>query len=316
MSNLLPQGRVFITGATGVLGKRVVKFLVKNNIGVVALSRSASNTSQLKQAGVEVVHGNLFSTEEMIEASKNCDAIFHLATHIPRKPLPNKIKDWKQNDKIRTEGTKALLQAAVANNIKIFIQQSVTILYGDKNGETVTSETPIAKDQIFMTKSAVEMEDMIRNEKRTGHIILRFGSFYSEDSWNTIQLLETVRKRNLPIIGKGDFYWNLISVDDAADAVVYAYQNFNRLKNKTINFSDFSPVLFRDFAHGLTALTGSKKPFSIPVFLAKLILGKDIMGFITNSYRIQQDDVISDWKPKFKNGLDGIKNLMPNIGFH
>jgi nucleoside-diphosphate-sugar epimerase len=312
MSNLLIPGRVFITGATGVLGKRVVKSLIERDIRVVALSRSAGNSSQLSQAGAEVVKGNLFNPEEMIEATKNCDAIFHLATHIPKKPIPNKMKDWKENDRIRTVGTKALLQAAVANNIKIFIQESVTILYGDKNGETVTSETPIAEEQIKWTKSAVEMENMIRDEKRTGHIILRFGSFYSEDSWNTTYLFDSVRKRRFPIIGKGDFYWNLISVDDAADAVVYSYQNFERLKNKTINFTDFSPILYKDFANGMAALTGSKKPFSIPLFIAKLLMGKEVIGFITNSYRVQQDDIIGDWKPKYKNCLEGMESILNN----
>ncbi|MGH2566585.1 MAG: NAD-dependent epimerase/dehydratase family protein, partial [Ginsengibacter sp.] len=292
MSNQLIASRVFITGATGVLGKRVTKLLTEKNIQVVALSRSANNSSALKQAGVEVVKGNLFNPEEMIEATKNCDAIFHLATHIPRKPIPNKLKYWKENDEIRTVGTKALLQAAVANNIKIFIQESITILYGNKNGAQVTSETPIAKEQIIWTKSAVEMENMIRAEKRTGHAILRFGSFYSKDSWNTTYLFDSIRKRKLPIIGNGDFYWNLISVDDAADAVVYSFENFRRLKNKTINFTDFSPIQFKDFVNGLVALTHSKKPFSIPLFLARLLMGKDIIGFITNSYRVQQDDII------------------------
>lgn len=312
MSNQLIANRIFITGATGVLGTRVVKLLSEKNIKVVALSRSASNSLQLKQAGVEVVTGNLFNPDEMIAATKKCDAIFHFATHIPRKPIPNKLNDWKENDKIRTEGTKALLQAAVANNIKIFIQESVTILYGNKNGATVTSETPIAKEQIRWTKSAVEMENMIRSEKRTGHVILRFGSFYSEDSWNTTYLFDSVRKRKMPIIGKGDFYWNLISVDDAANAVVYSLENFQRLKNKTINFSDFSPIQFKDFANGIATLTGSKKPFSIPFFLAKLLMGKNIIGFITNSYRVQQDDIISDWKPKYRNYLEGMKSILQN----
>src|SRR6185503_7969060 len=123
MSNQLIANRVFITGATGVLGKRVTKLLKEKNIRVVALSRSQSNSAQLKEAGAEVVEGDLFNAEEMIETTKNCDAIFHLATHIPKKPIPKKMSDWKDNDKIRTAGTRALLQAAVANNIKIFIQE-------------------------------------------------------------------------------------------------------------------------------------------------------------------------------------------------
>src|SRR5690349_17033615 len=100
MSTLLSGSRVFITGATGVLGKRVTKLLIEKNIQVVALSRSANNVSQLKQMGIEIFEGDLFDAKQMIEATKNCDAIFHLATHIPKKPIPNKRKDWEENDKI------------------------------------------------------------------------------------------------------------------------------------------------------------------------------------------------------------------------
>ena len=105
---------------------------------------------------------------------------------------------------------------------------------------------------------------------------------------------------------------NACPLGDAADAVVYSYQNFQRLKNKTINFTDFSPILYKDFAIGLAALTGSKKPFSIPLFVAKLLMGKEVIGFITNSYRIQQDDIISDWKPKYKNCLEGMQSILQN----
>jgi 2-alkyl-3-oxoalkanoate reductase len=97
--------KVFITGATGVLGKRVVKSLISKNISVIALSRSSQNEELLKNLGAESKQADLFNANEMIKATKGCDAILHLATHIPQKTMP-KSKDWELNDRIRIDGTK------------------------------------------------------------------------------------------------------------------------------------------------------------------------------------------------------------------
>lgn len=301
---------VFLTGATGVLGKRVAHLLLENRYKVVALSRSESNSILLRKIGVIPITGDLFNLEEMIAATKGCDVIFHLATHIPKVAIPSKAEHWLENDKIRTLGTSNLLQAANVNNIKSFIQQSVTILFGNQNGAYVNSETPIQDNPVQMVKSAAVMEDMIRSAKDINHIILRFGSFYAKDAYNTQSMIEQLKKSRMPVIGKGHTFMNFIHVDDAARAVIYAFQNFDRLKNRTVNFTDFAPIRSVDFIHGMVKLVNGKKPFSVPTFIAKLLLDKNLYRYLTDSYRVQKETTIVDWQPTYKDFWMGIKEIL------
>lgn len=302
--------KVFITGATGVLGKRVVKKCVQKGIPVAALSRSEKNHSLLLEMGAEPREADLFDAESLTEASRDCTSIMHLATNIPKVPMPDKPRYWELNDRIRTEGTEALLRAADNNNISRFIQQSITLIYGNQNGKEVTPHTAPANPPLFMIRSAIEMENLVRRKKDTNHVILRFGQFYSGDSYTTREMIANIRKRKLPVIGKGDFIWNNIHVDDAADAVIYSYQNFEKLKNKTLNISDFSPMEFGKMVHGVAELTGSKKPFSVPRWMAKILIKPAIFGFLTSSFRVSKDPALNDWAPANLDFLSGIKKIL------
>ena len=104
--------KIFIAGATGVLGRRVVKQLLANGQPVVGLSRSPKNTDWLTRHGAEARPGDLFNLEQMCALSSDCDAILHLATAIPAQSRPT-LADWATNDRIRREGTQSLVEAAL-----------------------------------------------------------------------------------------------------------------------------------------------------------------------------------------------------------
>lgn len=301
--------KVFITGATGVLGKRVAKSLINKNISVVALSRSSQNVGLLKSLGAETKQADLFNANEIVEATKGCDAILHLATHIPKKTMP-RLKDWELNDRIRIDGTKNLVEAALKNKIEIFICEGITAIYGHQNGNFVAAETPIPKQQIKMVESAVEMEKIILEKLAPNYLILRFGNFYAADAFHTKDLIANISKGKMPMLGKGDFYANFIHLDDAADSVVFGLENFQKLKGSALNISDFNPILFSDFLNKLSAITGGKKAFILPLFLAKLILGKNAFAFLTNSYRIKHDPLLKGWNPKHPDVILGMKEII------
>ena len=102
---------IFIAGATGVLGRRVVRLLTAKNIKVVGLSRSKKNQELLQELGAEPRTADLFKAKSLEEAMAGCDIVIHLATKVPPGVKPAE-KDWEENDKIRTQGTKNLLKAA------------------------------------------------------------------------------------------------------------------------------------------------------------------------------------------------------------
>ena len=113
----------------------------------------------------------------------------------------------------------------------------------------------------------------------------------------------------MPLIGKGDFYWNTIHVDDAASAMVYCYFNFDRLKNRTINFTDFNPITFSKILEDISFHFGLKKPSKIPRWIARLVLKKDLYRFVTASYKVKKEEGIADWNPEHPNFIQGIISI-------
>ncbi len=306
--------RIFITGATGVLGKRVVKLLLETGYEITGLSRSPDNTNLLTELGAEPKPANLFSSDELINATAKSDVILHFATAIPSETIPKKPMHWAMNDRIRTVGTKALLKAAKANKINCFITQSITRIYGDKSGEEVNSTTPAGNNLPFMLKSAVEMERLVSEAKHVDYLTLRFGQFYSADSVTTRQMIEGIRQRKLPIIGSGDYYWNYIHSDDAARAVLYAIRNVSRLKNQALNFTDFEPIRAKAALNELADSTSSKPPYRIPGFLARLVLSNELYKTITASFKVIQDEQIKDWQPVYRNFNEGMNQIITAQG--
>ena len=105
--------RVFVTGATGVLGLWVVRLLVEAGEVVRGLSRSQENASTLRVIGAEPVEADLFRRESLYGAMKDCDAVLHLATKIPSLPRFRSREAWEENDRIRRDGTRNLVDAAL-----------------------------------------------------------------------------------------------------------------------------------------------------------------------------------------------------------
>lgn len=304
--------RVFITGATGIIGKRIVTQLVHQNHEVVGLARSDKNVTELEAMGAIPRRGDLFQPEQLIEISKDCEAILHMATKIPLKPIP-KAKDWIMNDRIRTEGTRNLITAAEQNGIKTFIQQSVIFTFGDQRGADIYQDTPLPDQVSDNLLSNLEMEDMLTQHPTLQYIILRFGWFYSADSAQTQNMLQMTKKGFFPVIGKGQNFVNMIHADDAANAVVHALQQAKQLQRSTFNITDFSPIPLKDMIMAMAEATRGRKPMHIPKVLARLMTGKAAVDFLTASMQIQPPNNFGVWTPKYPDFRAGIKEAANEI---
>jgi len=301
--------RVFISGATGVLGRRVVKLLRDNGHQAIGLSRSQANTDWLTQHGAEARLGNLFNLEEICDLSSDCNAILHLATAIPTKSKTT-LSDWKTNDHIRREGTRVMVEAAVRNQCELFVQQSVTLIYGDRNGDWVDEGTPVSPRQASVVQSAVDMEKTVQNaidKKSLPGIVLRFGSFYSYDSAQTQGMFEMTRKGFFPIIGDGAFYWNPIHVNDAANAILKTVENGQKSVGYTFNVCDDAPVLFKELLPFIAKTLCARKPMQVPLFLAKWMLGAHVVDVLTASTRCKNQLIKErlNWSPQYPTYREG-----------
>lgn len=306
--------KIFISGATGVLGRRVVRRLVEGDHTVIGLSRSPSNSDWLRNNGAEARSGDLFDQESINDLTSDSEGILHLATAIPTKARTT-TADWKTNDRIRREGTRNLVGAAKLHSCKLYIQQSLTLIYGEQNGNWVDEKTPLPDPQPSILESAVDMEKIVR-EAMTEHdlpaIILRFGSFYSHDSAQTRDMLQLVQKGFFPIVGDGSGYWNLIHVDDAAEAVVKAVENYEAGLGQTFNVCDDEPVPYGELLRFIAERLGARKPMRIPRFLANWMLGSHVVESIFSSFRGRNQSVkeLLDWIPHFQTYREGYQDVI------
>src|SRR5712692_1132388 len=215
--------RIFIAGATGVLGRRLVELFTKRGHKAAGLVRDPRGEQRVTALGGEPRWADLFDAATLARAAEGCEVIIHAATAIPVKPKTSP-QDWALNDRIRREGTRALTNAAARVGAKLYLQQSVVWVARPRDGSPFQEDSPIVCEDPIL-QSAADAESISR-EAGAKHgfrvAVLRGGSFYDADSRHTRMLAEGLRRRKLPIIGAGSAVWAMIHTDDMAAAFVAA----------------------------------------------------------------------------------------------
>ena len=319
--------KIFVIGSTGVLGRRVVKILAKTH-ELYCLVRSEGKKEQIEKIGARAIVGNLYDKDLLVKVTQNMDGLLHLATAIPsmNKTRP---KDWEENNRLRTEAVKILIEVVKKNRIIFYIQNSVLFSYGHRNGEWVNEKTKfvrpmptyckLSEEYRYILESMIEGEEYIEHEIKNGFpgIILRFGMFYSSDSHTTTQIINMVQKGKFPIIADGSSFINLIHVDDAAQAVVDAVKSYEPIMGKVFNISDDLPVSYQEFLPFLAQELQVKKPRKVPVFLAKLVAGKYTVNIVLSSYR--NENLLfkqsTGWKPAYPTYKEGYKQVLEELKY-
>src|SRR5438552_8924049 len=201
--------RVFVTGATGVLGRRVVRQLVARGHVAVGLTRSESGDATVRSLGGEPRRADLFDADALARAAEGCSVVIHAATAIPTK-VRTRPKDWDMNDRIRREGTRALTTAAGRVGAGAYLQQSVVWAVRGPPGAIFDEDAPPVGDPILA--SALDSERIAR-EAGAKHgfrtAILRCGGFYSADGRHTWTVGESLFRGGPELVdgGIGGGYW-------------------------------------------------------------------------------------------------------------
>jgi nucleoside-diphosphate-sugar epimerase len=216
---------VFVTGATGHLGRPTVTALREAGHTVRALVRSPKSAGPVRDLGAEVVLGNLFKQETWRPALEGADAIMHLATHIPAPRRARRKFAWSMNDRIRSEGTRMLVNAAHVSGVGRVIYPSLTMVYGDGGSEKLAAGTEGTREQLtWILKSTVEAEHQVARFTELGGIgvSLRLGNVYGTYSGKPDPIIATARRGVSAFVGRPEAYQALIWDEDAARALVAA----------------------------------------------------------------------------------------------
>ena len=265
--------RVFVAGATGAIGTRLVPQLVERGHEVVGTSRSQERAGRLRAQGAEPVALDVLDRVAVREAvlAARPDAIVHQATALADLAgLKNPDRSFAATNRLRTVGTDALLAAAEEAGVRRFVAQSYAGWpYAREGGPVKTEEDPLDPTPVpSMSETLAAIRHLEQATVGAGGLALRYGGFYG--SPDDAQL-ELVRRRRFPIVGDGGGIWSFVHLDDAAAATVLALE---RGKPGIYNVVDDEPAAVREWLPALAAAIGAKPPRRVPRWLARLLAGE------------------------------------------
>lgn len=297
--------RVFITGGTGVLGRWVVRLLVESGEQVRALSRSEKNTATLRTLGAEPVEANLFHTESLCRALKDCSAILHLATKIPSLGRFRSPSAWETNDRIRREGTRNLVNAALELQAQTFIYPSVCFVYPDSGDGWIDCENvnPLAHP---ITLSTMEAEEQVARFGACGGrgVSLRMGAFYGPESEQSQQQLKMARRGFAALFGAGQTYHSVIWISDAARAVVAAARH---APSGIYDVVDNEPLENGETLVEIAKAVNRRNVRRIPSWALQWMVGASTLKLLARSQRVsnRRFKEATGWFPKVSNARVG-----------
>jgi len=284
--------KVFVAGATGVLGRRAVPLLVAAGHDVSALARSDARASLLGDLGARPVRAELFDPESMRRAVAGHEAVCNLATHIPAPMHMARSGAWAENDRIRTEGSRHLVDGALAGGAQRYVQESIAFVYRDGADEWIDESSPI--DPVAYLRSATVAESNAARVTAAGAsgVVLRFAAFYGPDSDSTLATIR-LAKRRIALGAGPDTYVSSITTDDAAAAVVASLAAPAGL----YNVGDDEPVTRREYFATLAGALGVRPAFVAPAGITKL--GGPKAALLTRSQRVSNRRFVdaTGWQP-------------------
>ncbi len=297
---------IFVTGATRVLGRPVVQALVDAGHRVRALSRSEENAAALRELGVDPVPASLFEVESLKPALTGSDAILHLATRIPPTMKMGRLSAWQENDRIRREGTRNLVEAALAvGGVQTFIYPSFAFVYPDSGDRWIDADTTPVQPAttLYSTLDAeVAIASFAGNERRG--ISLRVGGFYGPESPATWEFLSYARRGIAALPGSLDSYFPPIWVQDAARAIVSALTQ--PVPSGIYDIVDDEPLRRGDMFDAIAHAVGRNHLRPLPDLLMRILIGTKYDD-IHRSLRIsnRRFKAVSNWNPTVPNARVG-----------
>lgn len=303
--------KIFVTGATGVLGRPVVRRLVAAGHTVRGLSRSPANAALLRQLGAEPVAADLFDAASLRAALQDGDAVLHLATKIPPTSRAGRLSAWAENDRIRRDGTHALVTAALASQtVRTFIYPSFALVYPESGDAWIDAANTIAAPTAIQRTTLDAEAEVARFASATGRrgLSLRMGAFYGLDVPSAQDQLRIARMGFSPVPGRPEGYLPLIWVDDAASAVVAA---LDRGDSGVYDIVDDNPLRRAEITAAMAAVVGRKRLRPLPAWLMRLLGGPGVDA-LSRGQRVsnRRFKAATGWAPSVPDAHAGLPRLV------
>jgi 2-alkyl-3-oxoalkanoate reductase len=305
--------KVFVAGASGAIGRRLVPGLVESGHEVVATTRSREKVDELRRLdAVPVLLDGLDAAgvAEAVARAKPAVIVHQMTALAGMDDLRNFDRGFAATNELRTRGTDYLLAAAHAAGVRRVVVQSFTGWPNVREGGRVkTEQDPLdgrpPKAQSETLAAIRYMEKAVLDGPVEG-MILRYGSFYGPGA--SEPLIKLIRKRKFPIVGGGEGVWSWIHIDDAAAATVAAVE---RGSPGIYNVVDDDPAPVAEWLPYLAETIGAKPPRHVPVWLGRIAAGEVGVSMMTRVRGSSNEKAKRelDWKPAWPSWREGFRSL-------
>jgi nucleoside-diphosphate-sugar epimerase len=303
--------RVFVTGATGALGRHLVPGLVAAGHEVTATTRTPAKAVQLREAGAEPAVVDGLDREAVMTAVRAAapEVIVHEMTALAGlRSLRNPDQQFAATNELRTKGTDNLLAAAAAAGTRRVIAQGYAGAGPDRRPGPLMTETdprdlrPI-RSAVRGPAAIAYVEETVPAGAPEG-IVLRYGGFYGPGASDF--LLDMLRKRQVPVIGGGTGVWSFIEITDAAAATIAAVE---RGAPGLYNVVDDDPAPVAQWLPYLAEVAGAKPPLRLPAWLGRLLAGEFVVAQMTSSRGFTSEKARKElgWEPRYASWREGFR---------
>ena len=292
---------ILVTGATGFIGSRLVNSLIDKGYNVTSLVRKGKEGNSKSN----IIYGDI--TDEKIDFKDlEFDCVFHLASHTPLE------KNKKILEKVNLEGTKKLFKE-IKSITKSIIYISGLGVYGE-TGEIVIDESQKYNPNTNFVKIRLDAEKYLKDkslEHKIDFAVAHFGDVYGQDGWFYEMLVKRLKKNTFRMPKGGDYYKGFVHVEDAVGSMITILEK--QVFGESFIIADSMPVTFKEFSNFTADQINAKHPGSVPIFLAKAVLGSDLIKLLTTSMKVSNKKISEIYQFKYPNYKEGVKQVVSEL---
>jgi len=306
-----------VAGASGAIGRPLVRQLVAAGHEVTGMTRRAERAAEIKAAGATPALCDVFDTHTLREvvAAASPEVVVNQLTALPAALDLRRDDVYEATNRVRTEGTRNLIGAAGAVGTRRMVAQGISFVYEPVGGPVKTEDDPVMTNapEPFAGALAAMMdaERQVTSAEGMDGLVLRYGFFYGPDTAFApgAYYEGEVRRRRLPVIGGGRGVSSFIHVEDAAAATVAACA---RGAPGIYNVTDDDPAAMREWVPAFAERVGAKRPRRVPAWLAGLVAGRGLvtLAIATRGASNEKAKRELEWQPLYSSWRQGFREAL------
>jgi nucleoside-diphosphate-sugar epimerase len=297
--------RIFVAGGSGAIGVPLVRALVAAGHQVTALTRSSQKESMLRALGAIPALADALDARSlrMAVAAATPTHVIHQLTALPPGG-PRNARDMRATNRLRIDGTRNLLDAAIEAGARRMIVGSFAPI--------VAARHELGPGAQEGADAVVSMETQVLDASRSGRIegiVLRYGLFYGSGNPATEQFITMIRRRILPVVRGDRSLLPWINLDDAVAATIAALDRGT--PGSTYDVVDDHPLSMTELVRVVREYTGAPAPFTVPAWLPRLF-APYLAAVMAARVPLSNEKARAElgWRPAYPSWREGLSRIL------